>query len=94
MNKLKNLLKLLCSTPSQESMSCVADFVTNSSMTIEEKTTVLESLAELNCFEKFYMSKITMLLSRSEDPDHALELSQKLFCKFITSECFVFTVNS
>ena len=86
LNKLKNLLKLLCSSPSQESMSCVADFVTNSSMTIEEKTTVLESLAELNCFEKFYMTKITMLLSRSEDPDHALELSQKLFCKFIDAK--------
>ena len=86
LNKLKNLLKLLCSTPSQESMECVSDFVNNSQMNITEKSTVLDSLAELNCFEKFYMTKITMLLSRSKDPDHALELSQKLFCKFIDAK--------
>ena len=86
LNKLKNLLKLLCSTPSQESMACVADFVSNESLSITEKVTVLEVLAkELDCFEKFYMTKITMLLSRSSDPD-SLELAQKLFGTFIEAK--------
>ena len=84
--KLKSLLKLLCSTPSKEAMECIEDFVSNQSMKLTEKVTLLESVMDLESFEKFFMTKITMVLSKLENQNHALELSQKLFSKFIQSK--------
>ena len=86
LTKLKSLLKLLCSTPSKEAMECIEDFVSNQNMKLTEKVTLLESVMDLESFEKFFMTKITMVLSKLEDQNHALELSQKLFSKFIETK--------
>ena len=76
----------MCSTPSKEALECVNDFVSNETMKLDEKVTLLESLMDLESFEKFFMTKITMVLSRLDNQNHALELSQKLFSKFVDTK--------